>query len=284
MIPEIGFSLQAKYDRPIGEVIALLKSAGFSAVSAVWTPELDLPSLAKCAYHQGMNIQSLHAPLKGMPLLWEPGSPESFEVQENMMRSLNACAEFEIPILVVHSWQGLHYTFPETPLDFRFFDELVNKAACNGITIAFENLEGEEYLEALLTRYCDKAHVGFCWDSGHDRCFPHKMDYLERFGNRLFMTHLNDNFGVRDPGGIPSGMDDLHFLPYDGNMDWAAELGRLKDAVPQKILNFEIKIVSKSQDPADLIYANLSFEEFVEKAGQRAQKIAALYAQLMGHT
>lgn len=281
MIPKLGFSLQGKYDKPIGEVVALLKANGFSAVSPVWTPELDLPALAECVCRAGMTIQSLHAPLKNFSLTWQPDIPESLEVQQNVLSSLDACEKFHIPVLVVHSWQGLEYTFPDTPLDFRFFDKLVDEAEHKGIVIAFENLEGEKYLEALLTRYCDKAHVGFCWDSGHDHCYPHKTAYLERYGHRLMMTHLNDNFGVRDLDGMPSGKDDLHFLPYDGNIDWQMQLKRLAKSAPQQTLNFEIKIVSKSSDYNDLIYTRLSLEEFMEHAGKVAREIAERYAQQM---
>lgn len=281
MIPKLGFSLQGKYDKPIGEVVALLKAAGFSAVSPVWTPELDLCTLSQYVSREGMTIQSLHAPLKNFSLTWQPDLPESFEVQQNVLASLDACEQFHIPVLVVHSWQGLAYTFPETPPDFRFFDKLVIEAEGKGILIAFENLEGEEYLEALLTRYCDKAHVGFCWDSGHDHCYPHKTDFLKCYGHRLMMTHLNDNFGVRDPGGVPSGKDDLHFLPYDGNIDWQTELKRLAQSVVQQTLNFEIKIVSKSSDYDDLIYTRLSLEAFMERAGQIARQIAERYEALI---
>ena len=131
-----------------------------------------------------------------------------------------------------------------------------------------------------MTRYQDKAHVGYCWDSGHDHCYPHKTDFLERYGHRLMMTHLNDNFGVRDPGGIPSGKDDLHFLPFDGNIDWQAELKRLAKSAPQQTLNFEIKIVSKSSAYDDLIYTRLSLEEFMEHAGKVARQFAERYEAL----
>ena len=107
------------------------------------------------------------------------------------------------------------------------------------------------------------------------------MDYLERFGNRLFMTHLNDNFGVRNPGGIPSGMDDLHFLPCDGKIPWQQWLQKLAKANRQNILNFELKLRSHSQDPADQPYGKLPLEEFIALAAQRAHKIAGLYEELI---
>ena len=258
-------------------VIEQLAKAGFSAVSPLWSPDLDLKALTTWVKKYSMTIQSLHAPHRGIPLLWQPDDPQSRETQNNILACVRACGEFQIPIMVIHGWQVLGYTFPSEPLDFRFFDRMVDFAREQKVMIAFENLEGEEYLQALLERYKDQSHIGFCWDSGHDLCYPHTIDFLERFGHRLIMTHLNDNLGVRDPGGIPSGLDDLHFLPYDGKTDWNAAVERLKKAAKQEMLNFEIKIRSKSTDPNDLIYVGLPPEQFFQLAGNRASQIAQLY-------
>ena len=93
------------------------------------------------------------------------------------------------------------------------------------------------------------------------------------------MTHLNDNLGLRDPSGIPDGKDDLHLLPYDGNIDWADTLRQLQNAPQQSILNFEIKIRSHSKDPADMPYTHLLLEQFIDQAGDRARRIARQYMQ-----
>lgn len=276
-MPEIGFSLQPQYDLPIAHVISLLKDSGFSAVSPVWSPDCDLSALSACVRNHGMKIQSLHAPHKNISFLWQPDSPESTEVQANIFSCLDSCKAFDIPIMVLHGWQGLKYTFPTTPLDFRFFDKMVEYAEKQGITVAFENLEGEEYLEALMNRYSHLPHIGYCWDSGHDHCYPHKTDFLASYGHRLIMTHLNDNWGLRDPNGVPSGTDDLHFLPYDGNLDWDSAMDRLSKAAGQDMLNFEFKVRSKSTNPSDLIYTQMTLEQFIHTAGQRAKKIAKLY-------
>ena len=117
MQTRIGFSLQAQYDRPVTQVIPLLKEHGFSAVSPLWTPELDLTSLSACVNAHGIAIQSLHAPHKGIVFLWEPDSPASMEAQQRILCSLEACARFQIPILVMHGWQGFHYSFHAAALN-----------------------------------------------------------------------------------------------------------------------------------------------------------------------
>lgn len=273
----LGFSLQPKYELPLEEVIRLLAKAGFSAVSPVWSPELDMARLTFCTDRCGMTVQSLHAPHRGIPLLWQPDTPESLEVQRDIFRCIDDCARYGVPVMVLHCWQGLQYTFPEAPLDYGFFDTLADYAEERGVCVALENLEGEEYLEALLTRYHNKPHIGYCWDSGHDHCYPHKIDFLEKFGPRLMMTHLNDNRGLRDPSGVPSGDDDLHFLPFDGSIPWTDWLQKLRNAPRQEILNFEFKIWQTTPDPEDLLYARLSLEEFIRTAGERAGTIREMY-------
>ncbi len=280
----IGFSLQASYSCPQSQVIDLLHRAGFSAVSPVYSPELALGDLADSVSKHSMTIQSLHAPHGGLAYLWNSKAPQSAATQKKILDCIDACADFQIPLTVVHGWQGLDYTFPDTPLDFSVFDRIVDHAGERNVSIAFENLEGEEYLEALLTRYRDRSYIGYCWDSGHDHCYPHRTDFLEAYGDRLIMTHLNDNRGLRDPDGVPTGDDDLHFLPFDGNICWEKALGRLKNLPRQKILNFEIKKRSFSTTPEDLIYDALSPEEFFRLSGHRARQIADLYEQITKKT
>ena len=277
----IGFSLQPQYGLSVERMMELLAQAGFSAVSPVWTTEEKLKSIAAYAAANGMTVQSVHAPLSGIPQLWEPDRLASRQAQEEILRCLESCAAHHVPVMVLHSWQGIEYTFPAEPLDFRFFDQLVDTARQKGVSVALENLEGEEYLAALLERYEDQPHIGFCWDSGHDHCYPHQTDFLEAYGKRLIMTHLNDNWGLRDPGGRPSGNDDLHFLPCDGKIPWQQWLQKLAKANRQNILNFELKLRSHSQDPADQPYGKLPLEEFIALAAQRAHKIAGLYEELI---
>ena len=127
MMPKLGFSLQAQYDRPMDMVITLLAQAGFAAVSPVYSETLDLSHIANCVQKHDMVIQSLHAPLK-VASLWQKDAAVSNNIFHAMLKTVDACAQFLIPIMVVHSWQGLIYTFPSTPLYFDNFDRIVEYA------------------------------------------------------------------------------------------------------------------------------------------------------------
>ena len=281
MLPKIGFSLQGQYDLPFPEVIRLLAEAGFSAVSPAWSRKLDLELIHRCAKEHGLAIQSLHAPYAGIATLWSPGAPGSYEAMEGILACIDDCARYEIPIVVIHSWSGFEYTVPEAP-DFTILDRIVAQGQEKGVRIAFENLEGEEFLGLLMARYWDHPFVGYCWDSGHAHCYPHKTDYLNAYGSKLIMTHIHDNRGLWGADGVPSGDDDLHFLPYDGNIDWESTLAPLKNAPVQQILNFELKIRPASTNPKDLLYVRMPLAQFIELAGQRARRIARLYEKILG--
>lgn len=113
-----------------------------------------------------------------------------------LLKDLDDCQAWNVPIMVVHAWVGFEYEFDSSKLYFQNFDELVAKAEEYGMTIAVENVEGEESLFALMERYKDNDKVGFCWDSGHEMCYNRSQDLLAKYGDCLVMTHLNDNLGI----------------------------------------------------------------------------------------
>lgn len=274
---KIGFSLSGSYSRPMPEVIRLLRSTGFDAVSPLWQRGVDLADTVRTAQDCGMVLQSLHGPLRGLPGMWSRDK-EAFEaIRADVLASAESCADYGIPMLVVHSWSGISYTFREEDLYFGHFDDLVDLACRRGIRIAFENLEGPEFLAALLERYANVPNVGLCWDSGHELCYAPEWDFLKACGDRLIMTHINDNYGITDPEGRLQGTDDLHLIPFQGIADWEKTLSRLKQAKPQEILNFELKIRPKGDRCKVDLYSKLPLEQFFGESYRGACRVAEGY-------
>ncbi len=264
-----GFSLQGSYALPMPQVIDLLADTGFSAVSPGFSMHTE--SVVRYARSRQLTVQSLHGPLRGMPALWSSDKEEAAPILGELLQAATCAAALEIPLLVVHPWNGVDYTFRKESLCFEQFDKLVAHAEALGIAVAFENLEGPEYLAALLERYAACKAVGFCWDSGHERCYAPDWDFLKLYGNRLLMTHLNDNFGVTDAAGRLQLTDDLHLLPRDGVIDWEHTVHRLKAAKPQEFLNFELKIRPKGDRCVHDLYSEIPLRTFLEEAFQRAK-------------
>ena len=265
-----GFSLQSSYSLPMPQVVALLADVGFCAISPGWDRNGDLEEILRTARRRNLTVQSLHGPLRGMPAMWSPDPDISQSIAQDLMQAATDCAQYDIPLLVVHPWNGVDYTFTQDTLCFHHFDALVARAEQLGICVAFENLEGPEYLKALMDRYGSCQAVGFCWDSGHEQCYAPGVDFLNLYGDRLVMTHLNDNLGITDPDGKPNGTDDLHLLPYHGILNWDDTLHRLKAAKRQEILNLELKIRPKGNRCKLDLYSRMPLRAYFQEAYERA--------------
>lgn len=272
-----GFSLQDSYILPMPEVIDLLADTGFCAISPSWKRDGDLEEIVRQARRRDLTLQSLHGPLRGMPAMWSSDHETAAPILQDLLQSAADGAEFDIPLLVVHPWNGVNYTFRQEDLCFDHFDTLVEHATRKGIRIAFENLEGPEFLAALLDRYDGCETVGFCWDAGHELCYSPGWDFLKPYGDRLIMTHLNDNLGVTDPQGQMQGTDDLHLLPFDGVIDWENTLRRLKAAKKQEILNFELKIRPKGDRCKLDLYSKMPLRQYLAAAYARAWLAVGAY-------
>ena len=276
-IQKIGISIGSHYAIPLPEFVAMLRKIGFEAISPGWSTELGV--IVSAAKECGLEIQSLHAPFRGAKAMWNPDEKVSAPAKEELFRALEDCHKYEIPILVMHTWIGFGSSFNPTEEGFANYGELVKRAGEYGIRIAFENTEGEEYLYALMERFRDCDNVGFCWDSGHELCYNHSTDLLAKFGDRLLVTHLNDNLGIRSYDGVTTWHDDLHLLPFDGIADWEYNTDRLLKARPLDILNFELNIESKPERHENDKYGKMTLEEYFTEAYIRACRVVYRVAQ-----
>lgn len=274
---KIGMSIEKKYSVSKVEVVKMLQKIGFEAISLAWEETLEFEQTIEQARKCGLVIQSLHAPQGKTVDMWSFDENYYKPAKQELLRSLEACKKFEIPVMVVHAWLGFEYHVDVSNLYFANFDELVARAEEYGVQIAFENSEGPEYLFALMERYEGNDTVGFCWDSGHELCY-NGPDFLAQYGDRLIMTHLNDNLGARSYDGTLTGDDDLHLLPYDGAADWDCYIERLQKSKRVEILNFELKIESKPNRHENDIYSQMGLELYFTEAYKRACRIAYRYS------
>lgn len=275
---KIGISISNDYTAPISDVLAIIKGVGFDAVSPLWKEKSKLAETVAAAKALGLQIQSLHAPFYKARDLWSCDASISEPAMEELFRVVDFCYEHSIPITVVHTWIGFDYNFDKSTLNYDTFDEVVRYAAEHNVKVAFENTEGEEYLFALMDHFKDNDTVGFCWDSGHEACYNKSEDLLLRLGDRLIMTHLNDNLGISRFDGKIYWTDDLHLLPYDGIADWDYNIARLKKSKHMDILNFELLINSKPNRHENDAYARMSLSEYFTEAYKRACRIAYRYS------
>lgn len=274
---KIGISLGNHYELPTNEIVDIVCKTGFDAVSFEWEKNINLEANVCAAKNNKMIVQSLHAPFIGSAKMWSKNRDESLPALSELLESAEDCAQFEIPVLVVHTWIGFENIPQPTNEGFENFSKLVDRAKQLGISVAFENTEGDEHLFALMEHFDEFGTVGFCWDSGHEMCYNHSLDLLDKFGDRLIMTHINDNLGISRFDGKTNWTDDLHLLPFDGIADWDYNIGRLKRAKEQEILNFELNIKSKPGRYENDCYEKMTYNEYFFESYKRACRLAYRY-------
>ena len=271
---KLGISVYNNYKIPTTEVVKLVKQIGFDAISPEWDNDEKLNAIVTVAKELNVEIQSLHAPYGGAASMWKKCQDVSIKALNELLISLEACKKYNIPIMVVHTWIGFDNIPAPTKEGLDNYSKLVSKATEYGVKIAFENTEGLDHLEALMEHFKDNDTVGFCWDSGHEMCYNHSKDLLSKFGNKLIMTHLNDNLGISRYDGTIYWTDDLHILPFDGVADWDYNVERLKKSNRLEILNFELNIRPKPNRYENAPYEKMTLEEYYTEAYKRACKIA----------
>jgi sugar phosphate isomerase/epimerase len=275
---KIGISLDHKYSIEICEILKIIKNVGFEAISPAWKSNADLVQILNTANELGLEVQSLHAPFGKAADMWSREADIYTPVKNELLEIIASCADLKIPVMVVHAWIGFDYKFEKESLYYENFDEIVSYAKKKNLQIAFENTEGGEYLGALMEHFENNDTVGFCWDSGHEMCYNYFEDLLAKFGDRLIMTHLNDNLGISRFDGKIFWTDDLHLLPFDGVADWDYNIARLQKSQHMPILNFELSINSKPNRHENDVYMQMTPEQYFTEAYKRACKIAYNYS------
>ena len=278
---KIGISIGNAYAISMDEVLQIIKNSGFDAISPIWKSREALLEIVHTAKNLGLEIQSLHAPFTKAADMWSDKGDICGPVKDELLKNIDFCSECQIQVLVVHVWIGFDYKFEKDSLYYDNFDEIVRYAKEKNVKIAFENTEGEEYLYALMEHFENDDTVGFCWDSGHEMCYNRSSDLLGKFGDRLIMTHLNDNLGISRFDGKIFWTDDLHLLPFDGIADWNDNVLRLQKSRYMPILNFELGIQSKPKRHENDVYMQMPLELYFAEAYKRACKIAYNYSKII---
>ncbi len=270
---KLCLGLGSGFDIPISEQIKLLKQTGFDGFFTEFSSREAVSENRQLADEYGLIYQSLHAPFGKMKTMWEAGKGDAAVAE--LIDCLETCAENRIPIMVAHTFIGFEDHTPNE-IGLENFGKVVLAAERLGVKIAFENTEGEEYLEAVMKRFNDSPAVGFCLDTGHEMCYNHSKDLTLTYGDKLIATHINDNLGIKSFDGKITFLDDLHLLPFDGIRDWQETVGRLARCGVRDLLTFELNIHSKPGRHDNDIYEQMPLERYFALAFARACRVARL--------
>ena len=274
---KLCLGVNTQFEATAERQIRMIREAGFDEIFLSDTQDGKLTDDILSAKRLGIPVQSVHAPFGGCAALWEENEEKARTELQILTDCLHTCANYDVPIMVSHTYIG--FNKPPLPKErgLERFGTLIREAERCGVRIAFENTEGEAYLDALLRTFGNSPAVGFCWDSGHEMCYNHNRDLLKDYGDLLIATHLNDNLGIKDFGGEITYLDDLHLLPFDGIADWTHNAARLKAAGSQITLTFELNKKSKPGRHENDCYDRMPLEVYLAEAFQRACKFAAIF-------
>lgn len=253
------------------EQIKLFKKAGFDAFFTSWDD--NIIRYRELADELDLIYQSVHAPFNNAAKMWKSDTDAQQALNE-LLCCVKECAKADVPLVVIHPYIGFEVGANISECGIENFRIVVEEAQSVGIKIAFENVEGEEYLDALMNNFKNYENVGFCWDSGHEMCYNKGKDMLSLYGDRLIATHINDNLGVSDSKGDIFWTDDLHLLPFDGIIDFQNVVSRLNKCGYDDILTFELNRYSKPNRHENDKYAKMPIEEYISECYIRACRVA----------
>ncbi len=271
----LGMQLKAS----LIEQLEMVKNVGFDAfaydrekqASSVLTGEL-----AERAAKLGLGFEYIHAPFYGMDDVWHANDELAQIMIDDIYATVDDCCNFNVKNAVVHAIIGMDNCTP-TELGLKRLANVIDYAVKKDVTLAFENTEGEMYLEAIFNRYGNVDNVKFCFDSGHEMCYNYSRDLLSKYGNKLAVTHLNDNVGIT--GDEITFLDDAHLLPFDGIADWDNMAKRLHACGYDGTLSFEVIAKGRPGRTENVIYHNLTDAEYIAKVYEKAVKFRNLFVE-----
>lgn len=160
------------------------------------------------------------------------------------LRAIEITAMLGAKWAVIHPVMDPRADIYDTEAQVRFnqqvFAKEVEFADKMGVGLAFENMcdgsrrrftaYAQELIALVDSFQSDK--VGVCWDVGHaNRAYTDQIPAIHLLGKRIKALHIDDNVGK----------DDLHMLPFEGNIPWEGVMHALHETGTEADLIYEIR-------------------------------------------
>lgn len=265
----------ASVGRQLDTAAKLCADAGFRFVD--YTSNYKLQDYIGIAYRDreildryGITVEQCHAPFNRYGI---------YASQEEFMRLFKAsfdCAKIlGAKYIVIHADElqptGNKWDIEELiSRNYEYLAPYGEYCRKNGIVMAIENLfedmsplipfiEGKNRFSSrideqigLIDRFNDSA-VAACWDFGHACCSFGRDEMTEKLrmlGNRLVCTHVHDN----------NYRQDMHLIPFLGEIDWKAQMTVLKEINYNGKLSFEFVY---GHIPDNIVKSYLNYVSYV---------------------
>ena len=254
----IGINLDCySKELPIKKQIELMKENGFETTFCMESAD-SVDEVIRTVQNEGLIFETLHSPLHRINDMWSEDSTGE-AMLTRLKESVERCAAFEIPVLVVHVSAGRPAPIINDAGNARY-DALMEHARKHGVKIAYENSRAVGNLAAALERYPDAC---FCWDIGHEHCFTPGMKFLPYFADRVGAVHIHDNMCLLDK--------DIHIIPFDGKIDMERVAKELAHSSYRNSIMLELGRVHSN------MYDDYTAEEYYKKAANAARKFEKIF-------
>ena len=257
---EIGINFNCVADITFEERAKILSELGFDTTFTETMTKENHYKLAEVLAPYGIKYETVHAPFKGINNMWFDNE-ESKVMIDQLKDCVDKCVISGAPIIVVHLSSGVNAP-KMNDLGMGRFEDIIEYANKNNISVAFENQRKLANLSWSLEYHDADSNVGFCWDCGHESCFTPGREYMPIFGDRLICTHIHDNHGIYN--------QDDHMIPFDGKIDFDKFARQIKESGFEGSLMLE---VFRDWCP---VYEGMSSYDFLERAYKAADKLRTM--------
>lgn len=248
------------------DAMQTIRDAGFDGLDfpiSVYSRPLDSP-LRKDDWRQWTREVRRFSDRIGLPVLqahasWEQTVAEDFHFEppyEIYARTMEACHILGCRNLIFHPvlylfrvrGEGMKERLHEW--NVQWFRALLPLAEKFDLVIELENMFDYRHVQLPgdpafpytsaedMLALCDRLNsdrVRICLDTGHANIAGQDVPaMIRRYGNRLAVLHLNDNFGKIEPV-----FEDLHLFPGYGLLDWEAIFSALHEIRYDGTVNME---------------------------------------------
>lgn len=198
-----------------------IKEAGFDGLMIWWEDEEgqwpvsrhNMPTRVKEA---GLEIFNIHMASSKESFMWSDDESLRKRTVDPVKHTIEEIADHGLHNLVVHLCDSSDIPAPNKHL-LKSVEELIPVAEANHTVLSLENTWRSDYLEAVWREFPVKE-LGFCFDTSHSNLRDH-FYLLEQYSHLLSAYHLSDNDGI----------EDRHWLPFDGGIDFTRVMPFLRD-------------------------------------------------------
>jgi sugar phosphate isomerase/epimerase len=184
-----------------------------------------IAAVKRAAADSGVTIWSCHAPFGGTDISDLEESVRRSSV-ETIIEALDAAVELSVGRVVLHGSRE-PISDEQRPRRLvqciRSLDELCKQASQRGLTLALELLPrtclGNRTAEMRSILDATDGDLRVCFDVNHITLYEGAREALTALGDRLETLHISDHDGV----------DERHWVPGRGIVDWPAFLAGLDD-------------------------------------------------------